>query len=112
MKIYISIPITGHAPEAQRAKAAAIADEIRNLGHEPVNPFDTPEAPAGLNEKERYAYYMGEDIKRLLLCDAILMCEGWRFSKGCKAEYEVAGCYDLARFRNLAIIPVPADRNP
>lgn len=109
MKIYISTPITGHDPATQRAKAADIAGKIRSLGHEPVNPFDTPPPPACTDEKQRYAYYMGEDIKRLLLCDAIFMCEGWRRSKGCKAEYEVAGCYDLARLRNLAIISVPAD---
>ncbi|MBD5224840.1 MAG: DUF4406 domain-containing protein [Bacteroidales bacterium] len=110
MKIYISIPITGCDPAIQRAKAAEIADKIRALGHEPVNPFDTPLPPAGLSDKERYAYFMGEDIKRLLMCDAIYMCAGWVKSKGCKAEYDVAGCYHLERFRNLAIIPVSTDR--
>ena len=112
MKIYISIPITGCDIDTQRTKAAEIADKIRALGHKPVNPFDTPQPPAGLSDKERYAYFMGEDIKRLIMCDAIYMSAGWTKSKGCKAEYEVAGCYNLTRFRNLAIIPIAADRIP
>lgn len=75
MKIYISIPISNRDLAAQQAKAIYIAENLRELGHEPVNPFDTPEAPQGLNDKEQYAYYMGEDLKRLLTCDAVYLCE-------------------------------------
>lgn len=105
MTIYLSIPITGHALVTQKAKAAEIAEQIRALGHEPVNPFDTPEPPAELSERERYAYYMGEDIKRLLMCDAILLCEGWRKSKGCNLEHETANAYGLLVFHNISAIP-------
>lgn len=105
MKIYISIPMTGHDLATQKAKAAEIAEKIKALGHEPVNPFDTPEPPAGLSEKERYAYYMGEDIKRLLMCDAILLYEGWRKSKGCNLEHETANAYGLLVFHNISAIP-------
>lgn len=104
MKIYISIPMTGHDLATQRAKAAEIANQIRALGHEPVNPFDTPEPPAELSERERYAYFMGEDIKRLLMCDAIFMCKGWRGSKGCRAEMGVAMAYCLKWFYALSDI--------
>ncbi|MDE6534561.1 MAG: DUF4406 domain-containing protein [Muribaculaceae bacterium] len=107
MKIYISIPMTGHDLATQRAKAAEIAEQIRALGHEPVNPFDTPEPPAGLSETKEYAYYMLEDIKRLWLCDAIFMCEGWENSYGCNIELEVAvhnGCSvyeDIGRINHI-----------
>lgn len=90
MRIYISVPISGHPIEQQRAKASEIAEKLKELGHEPVNPFDTPEAPEDLSDKEKYAYYMGEDIKRLLLCDAIFMCVGWSRSIGCSIERAVA----------------------
>lgn len=105
MKIYISIPMTGHDLATQKAKAVEIAEKIKALGHEPVNPFDTPEPPAGLSDKEKYAYYMGEDIKRLLMCDAIFMCEGWFTSCGCRTEHYIAKCYGKEVFENLVQIP-------
>lgn len=100
MKIYISIPISGHDLAKQREKAEEIADKLRKLGHEPVNPFNTPEAPAEMNEKEKYAYYMGEDLKRLLTCDAVFMCKGWNLSRGCCTEEFVA-----RKPSNHAILP-------
>lgn len=98
MKIYISIPISGHDLKAQREKANEIADKLHKLGHEPVNPFDTPEAPKGLSDKEEYAYYIGEDIKRLLMCDAVYFHPQWTKSKGCSTEHDIAIRYDLERF--------------
>lgn len=95
MKIYISIPITGHDLATQRTKAAEVAEKIKALGHEPVNPFDTSAPPEGLSETQKYAYYMLKDIRQLFHCDAIFMCEGWENSYGCKIELEVAvhlGC--------------------
>lgn len=105
MRIYISIPITGHDLAAQQTKAAEIAENIKALGHEPVNPFDTPEAPEGLSDKKRYAYYMGEDIKRLLLCDAIFLCGEWTDSKGCATEAFIAVIYELPCYRAIDDIP-------
>ena len=90
MTVYISIPITGLDLYTQRTNAAEVAELISSHGHEPVNPFDSPEPPADLSERERYAYFMGEDIKQLLMCDAILMCAGWPFSKGCRMELSAA----------------------
>lgn len=105
MKIYISSPISGKSFYPQYAKAAEVAEQIRALVHEPVNPFDTPEPPAELSEKARYAYFMGEDIKRLLMCDAALFCDGWRDSNGCMAEYRIAQVYDIGRCFMIADIP-------
>lgn len=105
MRIYISIPISGHNLATQRATAAEIADKIIALGHEPVNPFNTPLAPLEMDEKEKYTYYMGEDVKRLLLCDAAYFCEGWQMSKGCRIEAFIAGTYGLAVFHHVNAIP-------
>lgn len=98
MKIYISIPISGCNIEKQCATASEIADKLRKLGHYTVNPFDTPEAPQGLSEKERYAYYMGEDLKCLLTCDAVFLCPGWKYSKGCQLEARAARIYGLQQY--------------
>lgn len=105
MKIYISIPITGHDLMTQTGKALEIAEKIKALGHEPVNPFDTPLAPPEMSDKEKYAYYMGEDIKRLLMCDAAYFCEGWRNSNGCCFEFEATRLYPIERFVNINDIP-------
>lgn len=109
MKIYISIPITGHNLEAQKKKANEAAKKLRNLGHEPVNPFDTPAPHERMTDKEQYAYYMGEDIKKLLVCDGILMCYGWGQSKGCVIEYYTAIAFGLSLFAELAL-EMPEER--
>ena len=106
MKIYISVPISGCDIEAQQTCAAEIAAKLRALGHEPVNPFDTPEPPRELPEKVRYAYFMGEDIKRLLTCDAAFFCPRWNKSKGCRAEFQLAMIYGLPDYHDLKDIPV------
>lgn len=105
MKIYISIPITGHDPEEQQAKAAKFAEAIKALGHKPVNPFDTPAAPSHLDEREEYAYYIGEDLKEMLRCDAVYFSEGWNRSKGCTLEHFAAEIYGLKIFYSHDKIP-------
>lgn len=98
MKIYISVPISGYDLMTQTGIALEIAEKIRALGHEPVNPFETPLAPPEMCEKEKYAYYMGEDIKRLLMCDAVYFHPRWTKSKGCSTEHDIAVRYGLERF--------------
>lgn len=102
MKIYISIPITGYNLMDQTGKALEIAEKIKALGHEPVNPFETPLAPPEMSEKEKYAYYMGEDIKRLLMCDAAYFHPHWTESKGCRVEQHVAFTYGLKTFYHFS----------
>lgn len=105
MKIYISIPLSGHPIEEQKAKAREIAKKLKALGHEPVNPFDTPESPQGLSDKEKYAYYMGEDLKRLLTCDAVFLCNGWSESRGCRLEGQTALIYGLKQYGRFDDVP-------
>lgn len=105
MRIYISIPISNCDLAAQQAKANEAAEKLKALGHEPVNPFDTPEAPKGLSEKEQYAYYMGEDLKRLLTCDAVYFCKGHAKSRGCRIEQQAAYLMRLYEFYDIEHIP-------
>lgn len=105
MRIYISIPISGLPIEQQEAKAREIAKKLKELGHEPINPFDTPEAPIGLSDKEQYAYYIGEDIKRLLTCDSVYLCNGWSESRGCRLEAQTALIYDMKQYGRFEDVP-------
>lgn len=88
MRIYISIPISGHDLAAQQ------------------RPFSVPAPPSHLTEKERYAYYMGEDMKMLLTCDAILMVDKkWSRSKGCSIEHNAAYMMGLEIFYTIDDVP-------
>lgn len=107
MKIYISIPISNRDLAAQQATARDIADKLRELGHEPVNPLDTPEAPKGLSEKEQYAYYMGEDMKQLLTCDAVYLCKHWNESRGCQTEQSAARINGIKIFYCSPMMEIP-----
>ena len=101
MRIYISIPISGKDLATQQQKALEIADKLRELGHEPISPLPPPEAPSGLSEKELYAFYMGEDMKKLLTCDAVFLCDGWNCSKGCRLEVQAALLYGMRLYGRL-----------
>lgn len=106
MKIYISIPISGYDETQQRYHANHIADSIRALGHEVVTPFDLPSALSdGASDKEKYATYMGSDIRELLLCDAVFFVFGWQTSKGCLLEHRAAEIYGIKRYYDLTNIP-------
>lgn len=105
MKIYISIPISGHDPEEQRAKAERFAKDIDAIGHDPINPFDAPAPPEHFDDKERYAYFMGFDIADILRSDAAYFSRGWEQSKGCRLEHAAAEIYGLKIFYALDKIP-------
>lgn len=105
MRIYISVPITGLPIEAQKKKADAAACEIRKRGHIAVNPFDTPSPPDEWSGKRKYAYYIGEDAKLLMECDAIYCCEGWELSTGCRIERFIAGELRLKSYARMKDIP-------
>ena len=81
MKIYISIPISGHDEKEQREHADLIKATLSRAGHTPVNPFDIY---AGKNPT--YADYLCADLRALADCDAIFLCDGWQFSRGCRIE--------------------------
>lgn len=80
MKVYISLPISGKEKET-RQKADLVKAALSRAGHTPVNPFDIY---AGDNPA--YADYLCADLRKLADCDAIFLCDGWQFSRGCRIE--------------------------
>ena len=84
MTIYISLPITGQEQEA-REKADLTKAMLSRAGHKVITPF---EVYAGKNPV--YKDHIAFDIRALLDCDAIYLCDGWQFSKGCQLEAEAA----------------------
>lgn len=102
MKVYISLPITGHDIEEAEANCIYASGVIQAKGHTPVSPLDvSPDSDA------TYAEHMGNDIEALLNCEAVLFLPGWQTSKGCRLEYEAAVIYgkemyfDLDEIKNI-----------
>lgn len=96
MKIYISLPITGHDIEEVKDRATNLKKQLTSEWNEIITPFDV------CQEKDKpYSYYMGRDIEALLECDAIFMAEGWQSSRGCNLEYNAAVLYDKHVFTEI-----------
>lgn len=85
MKVYISLPITGKDLQEQKGYARHVASFLSEAGFTPVNPFDN-----GLGDGAPYEEHMKADLKLMLGCDAIMLCDGWLLSKGCVLESHVA----------------------
>ncbi|MFA5649549.1 MAG: DUF4406 domain-containing protein [Proteiniphilum sp.] len=85
MKVYISGKISGLDCKAVEAKFRQAEDKLIKLGFEPVNPLNN-----GLSACNTWEEHMLRDIEHLFDCDAILMLNDWRRSKGARIEYSIA----------------------
>lgn len=90
MKVYISLPISGRDIDEARRQADLAAAKLSRLGHRPVNPFNIY---AGKNPT--YADHLCCDLRALMDCDAIYLCEGWEKSRSCRIEAGVAAEFGL-----------------
>lgn len=90
MKVYISLPITGHDIKDVERRIGQAKEALRALGHEPVSPLD-PEVND--DRSKPYGVLLGNDIAALLTCDAVLLLDGWTASRGCRLEMEAAQIY-------------------
>ena len=88
MRVYISGPITGRADRNVQAFDHAAA-QLSRLGFDSVNPHDVgKEIDTGFfsGDEARWLAYMRADIKALVDCDALIMLDGWQFSRGATIE--------------------------
>ena len=81
MKVYISLSISGkrHRQAARARRPHEGGSEP--CGHKPVNPFENY-----CGDNPTYADYLCYDLRILADCDAIMLCDGWQFSRGCRIE--------------------------
>jgi hypothetical protein len=84
MIIYISGPMSG-IPDLNFPAFAAAASRLRNIGYTVINPAEI-EQPV-----KEWSACMREDIKQLMLADAVAVLPGWALSKGATIEVNLAG---------------------
>lgn len=103
IKVYISLPITGQentvmerCMEAKERletifKEAYTQDyELEVVFPKDVEKIGTPEQ----DNTKPLSYWIGEDIKLLMECDAVYVCAGYQESNGCQLEYQCADIYE------------------
>ena len=73
--------------------AAGCARALEAFGAEAVNPLEN-----GLPEDASWLDHMRADLRLLLDCDGILLCEGWEESRGCRVEHGLAAGLGLQVF--------------
>ena len=86
IKVYISGKITGEEPIVAENKFDYYEKLLKKIGFEPVNPFKV----CPFNNGYKWGDYMLADIKALFDCNAILMLDDWKDSKGARIEYNIA----------------------
>ena len=85
-RIYISGKITGLDLDVARGYFKQTEMLLNAAGMLALNPMDL----VPFNEKYQWHDYMAEDVRILLICDAIFMLENWQDSKGAKIEHAIA----------------------
>ena len=89
MKVYISLPITGHDIEEVEARCIFAKSVLKKKGRMPVSPLDIDHS-----DPDFYEAVIGTDITALLCCDAVVFLDGWQESKGCTLEHAAAKIYN------------------
>jgi len=84
-KIYVSLPMTGYDEESIVARVADATRRLEHLGYDAVSALDN-----GLPRGAAYEAHMKADLRMMLDCDAVYMCEGHEHSRGCRAERRAA----------------------
>lgn len=108
MKLYIAGPMTGRDAYNHRAFMAA-AERLRNMGHEPVTPFQANSEVWRRHHDRDFDPYadtcdyggpllremFAADVALLLSADGIALLDGWRDSKGAQMELRLAEMFGL-----------------
>lgn len=102
MKVYISLPITGKDLQEQKRHAEAVASLLSEAGFTPVTPFGKP----GVPDDASYEEHIKADLRLMLDCEAICLCKGYHYSKGCLFERDVAVKCGMAIVKDT----MPADK--
>ena len=97
MKIYISLPITGHECTYEKRLDDAV-EYVKKMYPDDyiITPKEIAERLKDYQPmKPTYKDYLLADMEAIAHCDAIFMCRGWNDSDGCFAEWSFADAIGL-----------------
>ena len=103
IKVYISLPITGQEStvmkrcmEAQeRIETIFKESATQDFKLEVVFPKDVHKIGTSFYDTTKpLGYWLGENIKLLMECDAVYFCEGTYKNRGCQLEQKCASLYE------------------
>lgn len=108
MKVFISVPMSGRTDNDVSMEIGLIKDIFMNYISD-TNPEETVEFVDNLDNdvdpsrcidlvNERLLY-LGEAIKKMAFCDAVIFAPEWHKARGCEVEYAVASVYDLIYYK-------------
>jgi hypothetical protein len=97
VKVYLSLPITGHDEKERRQTAARKSAELmfRHEDWQVVNPFHIYDRlraellAEGIFEEPSYDDILNADLKELESCHVAYFLKGWQASNGCKKEMQL-----------------------
>ena len=93
MKVMISQPMINRNPEDILEERKNIVNKFNNMHIEVIDTFYTEDISEECNNDG--VYLLGKSIKDMSKADALFMCEGWRDSRGCRIERQVAQDYGI-----------------
>jgi len=88
----------GHAMFAKEAA------RLRAKGFEVINPAENFNGDKTLP----YYTYLRKGIEQVMSCDAVVVLDGWRESKGARAEVQAAQSVDIPVY-DINLLPIPAE---
>ena len=92
MKVMISQPMKNREEDDILAERKVIIEKFKNMHIDVVDTFYKDEIPEDYNVG---VYFLGKSIQDMSKVDALFMCEGWRDSRGCRIERQVAQDYGI-----------------
>lgn len=104
--MYISIPMTGVEEKVSERYKSVLEDIHKRkldekydiISPKDIDDFNEFGSSQQMDDEHDYAYFMGEDVKLILRCNALYMTKAWETSKGCRTEHEIAKIYGLRIF--------------
>ena len=99
MKVFISQPMNGKTEQEIRGQRQAAIENIHNLCKAPIEIVDSyfkDDAVKIDTWNSRGAILLlAKSIEKIAEADVVYMCEGWKNSRGCRIEHEIARDYGL-----------------
>lgn len=92
MRLYLSGPMRG-LPDQNLPEFRRIADKLRSMGHDVLNPADSRYGMNGTRED-----YLREDILQVLVADGVVVMAGWNHSPGANLEVAMAWSINIPVF--------------